>query len=241
MKILEITKKYEKQILFTVFLFGIVGIFWTFLSSFGLGESSYNFLGKTKKVTLSPGAPVTQTFTAQENNLYQVRVVMGNVNLQDDDRIEFRLMNEGCLDTIATRDFHGKPSEQGVYTVFEFPSLTDSLYQYYCLAVTYFSNENRKGEKPYLSATDVPNPIFSDRTLTDTSKNKVYPGRTLFLRPAYTDGSLLGDLSRLVERLSQYKPGFLKGWTIVALFTILIIGSIILAYHIVFTKNPTED
>ncbi len=237
MKILERAKKFEKEILFAIFLLGIVAIFSTFLASFGLGESGYNFLGKTKKVTLSPDAPVTQTFTAHENNLSQVRFVMGNVNLQNDDRIEFRLMTDGCLNTIATSDFHGKPSEQGAYTVFAFPSLTDSLYQYYCLAVTYFSNEDRKGEKPYLSATDVPNPIFSDRTLTDTNKNKVYPGRTLFLRPAYTSGSLTGDFSRLVERLSQYKPAFLKGWSIVALFTILVVGSIALAYRIVFTRE----
>jgi hypothetical protein len=136
MKILEMTKKYEKEILFAIFLFGIVAIFWTFLSSFGLGESGYNFLGKTKKVTLSPGAPVTQTFTAHENNLHQVRVVMGKVNIQNDDYIEFRLMNEDCGQTIATSDFHRKPSEQGAYTVFSFPPLADSQNKRYCFAAT---------------------------------------------------------------------------------------------------------
>ncbi len=240
MKILEITKKYEKGILFTFFVFGIIGIFWTFLADFGLGESDYNFLGKTKKVTLSPGAPVTQTFIAHENNMHQIRVVLGRGDIKRGEQIEFRLMNEICEETLATKIFHSEPRSQGVYTVFDFPAITNSKDRTFCFSATYFSDENRKGEKPYLSATDISDPLFSDRTLTDTNKNRAYPGQTLFLRPAYTSGSLSGDLSNLVNRLSQYKPVFLKGWTIVALFTILLIGSIALAYKIVFIKNHTE-
>lgn len=237
MKIPEITKKYEKEILFTVFLIGVVAIFWTFLASFGLGESGYNFLNKTKKVTLSPGAPVTQTFTAHENNLSQVRFVMGNVILENNDFLEFRLLNETCSDTIAVKKYDTKPNEQGAYTVFAFPAIPDSLEKTYCFSATYLSDENRKGEKPYLSATDVPDPIFSDRTLTDTNKNRVYPSQTLFLRPAYTSGSLSDDLSHLIDRLSQYKPVFLKGWSIIVLFTVLIIGSIALTHRLVFTRE----
>ncbi|MFZ3031837.1 MAG: hypothetical protein WA082_02270 [Candidatus Moraniibacteriota bacterium] len=236
-KITEFTKKYEKGILFTVFLFGIVSIFWTFLASFGLGESGYNFLGKTKKVTLAPGAPVTQTFTAHENNLSQVRFVMGNVVLQNNDFLEFRLLDEACSGTIAVKKFDTKPNEQGAYTIFAFTPVVNSKERTYCFSATYFSDEDRKGDKPYLSATTVPELIFSDRTLTDTNKNKVYPSQTLFLRPAYTSGSLLGDLSNLVNRLSQYKPEFLKGWSIAVLFMILVIGSIALGYHLMFTRE----
>ena len=236
-KITEFIKIYQTKILFALFLLGIVGIFWTFLASFGLGESGYNFLGKTKKVTLSPGAPVTQTFTAHENNLSQVRFVMGNVVLQNNDFLEFRLLDEACSDTIAVKKFGTKPNEQGTYTIFAFTPVVNSKERTYCFSATYFSDEDRKGEKPYLSATDVSDPVFSDRTLTDTNKNKVYPSQTLFLRPAYTSGSLSGDLSSLVNRLSQYKPEFLKGWSIVILFTILVVGSIALAYRVVFTRE----
>lgn len=236
-KITEFIEKHQSKILFSLFLLGIVGIFWTFLGNFGLGESGYNFLGKTKKVTLSPGAPVTQTFTAHDNGLSQVRFVMGNVELQNNDFLEFRLLNETCSDTIAVKKFDTKPGEQGAYTVFAFPTISDSLGKTYCFSATYLSDEDRKGEKPYLSATDVPDPLFADRTLTDTNKNRVYPSQTLFLRPAYTNGSLSGDLWNLIERLSQYKPAFLKGWSIVALFTILFVGSITLVYRLVFTRE----
>lgn len=223
--------------LFTLFLLGVIAIFGTFLASFDLGESGYNFLGKTKKVTLSPGAPVTQTFIAHENGLSQVRFVMGNVHLSGNDSLEFRLMDEACQNTLAADTFYRRPQKQGTYTVFSFPELPDSQGKPYCFAAMYFSDESRKGEKPYLSAMDTPDPTFADRTLTDTNKNKVYPSQTLFLRPAYTSGTLTGDLWNLIERLSQYKPGFLKGWSIAILFTILIIGSIALAYRLVFTRE----
>lgn len=233
MKILEITEKYEKEILFTVFLLGIVAIFWTFLSSFGLGESGYNFLGKTKKLTLSPGSPVTQTFTAYENNLSQIRFVMGNVHIQDDDHLEFRLMDETCQNTLASEKFYRKPDEQGAYTIFAFPAIPNSQGKSYCFVATYLSDQNRKGEKPYLSAIDEPDPVFSGRILTDTNKGKIYASQTLFLRPVYTSGSLVSDLWQLIERLSQYKPAFLKGLTLQILLVTVVTGTLFLGIVII--------
>ena len=233
----ELRETYRTRILFMLFLFGIVAIFWAFLSNFGLGESGYNFLGKTKKVTLSPGAPITQTFTAHEKNLSQIRVACGNVNLRTGETIEHSIMDENSQETLTTTVFKKKPLEQGTYTVFSFPPIQDSKDKKFCFMATYLSEENRKGDKPYLAAIDEPSTTFSDRTLTDTNRNKVYESQTLFLRPAYTSGTLSGDLSRLVDRLSQYKPDFFKGWPIVILFMILIVGSIALAFRIVYTQE----
>ncbi|MBP9751310.1 MAG: hypothetical protein KBD19_00425 [Candidatus Moranbacteria bacterium] len=223
----------SKLLLTTIFLLGIVGIFWTFLSDFGIGESGYNFLGKTKKVTLSPGMPVSQTFTAHENGLHQVRVVLGNASIRRGEHIGFQLKDEACDTEIASISFSGEPGKQGAYTVFPFESISDSMGKRYCFVATYFSDENRKGGKPYLSATDAPDPAFSDRTLVDSNKGKTYESHSLFLRPAYTEGSLRADLGTLLDRLSQYKPGFLKGWPIAALFTILVVGSIALGIRII--------
>lgn len=233
MKIPKLSGKRIEYILIAMFLLGVVGIFWTFLSDFGIGESGYNFLGKTKKVTLSPGMPVSQTFTARENGLHQVRVVLGNASIRRGEHIGFQLMDEACATGIASVDFSGKPGKQGAYTVFPFEAISDSMGKRYCFVATYSSDENRKGDKPYLSATDDPDPAFADRTLVDSNKGKAYESYSLFLRPAYTEGSLRADLGTLLDRLSQYKPGFLKGWPITALFTILVIGSITLGIRII--------
>lgn len=235
-KITEFIWNNSSKLLFALFLIGIIGIFSAFLIDFGLGESGYNFLGKTKKVTLSPGAPVTQTFTAKQNNLYQIRVVLGNADIKRGESIEFRLMNETCTETFATTNFFSKPRQQGAYTVFSFSTLPDSKERHYCFMATYFSDENRKGDKPYLSAIDEPDLAFADRTLTDSNKNKVYESQTLFLRPAYTTGSLVSDLWKLVQRLSQYKPSFLQGWSMAVLFGALLTGSVVFAFCL--AKKP---
>lgn len=226
--------------LLVLFFAGIVAIFWSFLASFGLGESGYNFLGKTKKVTLSPGSPVTQTFTAHKNYLSQVRVVFGNVHLRAGDTLELSLLDENCHEILFTSTFKEKPREQGAYTPFSFPPISDSEQKKYCFMALYSSNENRKGEKPYLSALDDPDPLFIDRTLTDHNKNKVYPSQTLFLRPAYSNGSLTADLAILLDRLSQDKPYMFNTWTLMVLFGVFLIGCIALAYHIT-SSNTSQD
>lgn len=235
----EYIDTHGSMILGTFFLLGMIAVFWIFLSDFGLGESGYNFLGKTKNISLST-TPVTQTFTAREDNLYQIRIVLGNADIRRGESIEFRLMDETCQKVIATKKFTTEPTEQGTYTVFPFSPLAHSKNTPYCFAATYSSDENRKNT-PYLSAMDVPDSNFSDRTLTDQRKNKVYQGQTLFLRPAYTTGSLSGDLWNLVGRLSQYKPAFLKGWSIVILFGVFLAGSITLAVSLVFTRKDTSE
>lgn len=220
-----------RLLLLTGFFTGVVGIFGTFLTNFGLGESGYNFLGKTKKVTLAPGMPVLQTFTAKENNLSQIRFDLRNVNLASGDHIDLTLMDGTCTQILTTTAFTKKPHTQGAYTVFSFPPIPTSRDTRYCFSATYFSDTNRKGEKPYLAATDIPDPVFADRTLTDSNKGKTYAGQTLFLRPAYTSGSLSEDLKGLEYRLSQYKPAFFKGIMLPLAF-LLVLLSTILAYSL---------
>lgn len=229
----KLTEKHIRLALMIAFLSGMAAIFLVFLADFGLGESGYNFFGKTKKVTLSPGLPVSQTFTARENGLYQVRVVLGNASISRGEHIEFQLMDEACTKILATVDFPGEPRKQGAYTVFPFPAIPDSGGKRYCFAATYFADENRKGDKPYISATEKPDPTFADRVLYDSNKGKSYESQTLFLRPAYTEGLFHADLGKFLDRLSQYKPEFLKGWPIVAIFSLLVVGSLALGIRII--------
>lgn len=222
-----------QPLLYGFFALGMIGIFWTFFEDFGIGESGYNFLGKTKKVTLSPGEPVLQTFTARENNIHQIRIVLGNASIRRGEHIEFQLMDETCTKILAAIDFLEEPKKHGAYTIFPFPAIPDSKGKSYCFSTTYFANEKRKEDKPYISATEKPDPAFTDRMFYDSNKGKFYENQTLFFRPAYTRGSLYADLSNFLNRLSQYKPEFLKGWPILAIFLLLIIGSFALSIRII--------
>ncbi|TXH00608.1 MAG: hypothetical protein E6R05_06805 [Candidatus Moraniibacteriota bacterium] len=236
----KIKSFHSTNVLFTIFTLGIVAILWTFFSQFGLGESGYNFLGKTKKIALSPAKPVTQIFTAHEDNLNQIRFVLGNADIWPTDQLSFELLDQDCQQTLRSATFRHKPLQQGTYTVFSFDPITDSKNQRYCFQAIFTSPSNRKGEKPYLSATQASSPLFADRILTDTNKNKVYPAQTIFLRPAYTQGSVLKNLAALENRLSQYKPLWIKE-KILLLGIIWILFSIALGYMISRERETPED
>ncbi len=197
------------------------------VSHLALPESSYNFLGKTKKITLAPGSPVTQTFTTQDNNLNQIRFIINNLHLQKNDSLINRLLDSECKNEIRKKIFTQTPPEQSAYSIFSFEPISDSQGKQFCFEVTFQTKSEKRSGWPTLSATTEPSKVFSDRQLTDTNKGEVYSQQTLFLRPAYTSDSILGNLWKLTERLSQYKPAMFKGWGLIFLVGTFVLGTII--------------
>jgi hypothetical protein len=223
-------------ILALIFVTGLILIIGIFFINFGLQESSYNFLGKTKKITLDVGLPVTQTFTSRRNGMNQIRIPIGNSSLHLQESILFELLDENCATPLAASRFYAWSADWHGYYAFAFPAIPESRDKSYCFRATFSSDKNLKGEKPTIAATQDPEERFSDRVLTDANKNKRYPGQTLFLRPAYTTGTVSGDISVFIDRMSQYKPWFFKGYFLVTWGILSIGGAILLAGLLVFRK-----
>lgn len=224
-------------------LFGFIAILalfcFYFLKNLAIPESQYNFLNKTKKITLHSGKPVTQTFTALENHLAQIRFAVDNLSFPREASLELTLLDATCSQTLHQQVLTSAPSRQGAYTLFSFSPIADSAGHSYCFRVLYTNHREKKGEKPALLATDEPYQYFNDRILTDQFNEKSYPGQTLFLRPAYSSGSLIKDLAELENRLSQYKPGYAKGW-ILTIGLIFLLGSIGLGSFIISLSESSD-
>jgi len=238
--LLKKLERYRSKILFTLFLFWYAWITAHFLSTFAIPESGYNFLGTTKTVSLAPGKPIIQYFTARQNNLKQIRVITGKwINIQPGEFVLFELADANCETVIASKKMTQSIRKQGTYTIFSFPIIPHSVGKQFCFRATLVAQEPRTKGKPTLAATNHPDPKLNDRVLVDTNKNKIYKGQTLKLRPAYTNGNLLLDTRELLDRLSQYKPAFLKGWPIGIIFLLVISGSVALA-GILSTNTATK-
>lgn len=217
--------EYYSFFLALVLMSGLVVILSIPLSQLAFPESHYTFNGKTKKVTLNPDMPVSGIFTAARDGMSQVNIPLGNSDIRWNEEILFELLDGECRETIATTVYTTWTPHFFTYFPFRFAPLPDSAGRQYCLRATFSSPENRKGDKPYLSATDDPDPEFLDRSFTDWGKGKTYPGQTLFLRPAYADGSMWRNLGALENRLSQYKPALFKGnFLFLALILIVLSG-----------------
>ena len=227
--------KNERIWLLTLLVGGLLWIFGSFLANVSFPDSRYNFLGATNKAKLDPGKPVTQVFEASENNLDQVKIIVGNPNLWPTEKIVFELADPSCEATIARDTMTFLTPEPHIYYHFNFPAIPDSAGRMYCFKTTYFSRFDRGSNRPYLGASE--GEQFTGWSYINEGNNRVYENRTLQMRPSYSAGSFLGDLDRLNDRISQYKPEFLKGAALALIFCIFTVGTITLVWLLIFREE----
>lgn len=227
--------KNERVWFLTILIVGLLWIFGSFFAHLSFPDSSYNFLGTTNKVKLDSGKPVTQTFEAKEGNLNQIKIVVGNADLWLTEEIVFELADASCETTIARDTMTMFTPESHIYYHFNFPTLPDSAGQTYCFKATYFSRFDRGSDRPYLGASA--GDQFSGWSYTNEGNNRTYENRTLQMRPGYSAGGFLGDLGQLNDRISQYKPEFLKGSALTLIFCAFIVGTISLLWLLVFKRE----
>jgi hypothetical protein len=221
-----------ESLLAAVFIAGLLWIFGSLAANISFPESDYNFLGESKKVKLDPGQPVFQTFTAIDNNLNQIKIIVGNQELKWGEKIVFELQDESCATTLASDTLTPLTPDSHIYYRFNFPAQANSQGRQYCFKATYFSPRDRGNERPYLAATEEEQ--FRDHSYTNMGNGRTYEGRTLKMRPAYGTGSLWSDLERLNARLSQYKPWFFKETWLTSLTILTVLGSILLTALLLF-------
>lgn len=220
-----------------MFVLGLISILGNFFVNLSLPDSSYNFLGKTREVKLDPGKPVTQLFTAENNYLNQVKIIIGNLHLLPGEKIVFELADVYCENAVAHDTYQFFNLAPHIYYRFNFRKIPDSQGEIYCLQVTYLSPFDRDSDKrPFIEATRDEEEPFRGWSYYDEGNQKIYENRTLKIRPAYGTGSFWSDLAMLNNRLSQYKPGLIKG-LILPLLSIFILGCCFLVSWIIHSKD----
>jgi len=233
--LIRFIEKQAIKILGILFIGGIAWIFGSFFAHLSFPDSSYNFSGKTYQEKLKSDQPVTQTFRAKENNLNQIKIIVGNSNIQPGEKIVFELADALCEKTLAQNTYRFYDIPPFIYYHFTFPPIPDSIGQIYCLKVTYSSSVDRKSDRPYIGASG--GEQFRGQLYINEGNQRISENRTLQMRPAYGTGSLFGDLKQLNNRLSQYKPEFLKGTGLTLIFSLFFIGTMALVWLLAFRKK----
>lgn len=195
-----------------IFLATVIGVCaWVFIDQLSFPQPSRNFIGDTKRAELSVNGPITQVFRIRENGLEGFQVFMGDTDLALGERIDFTLMDTSCATTInqMRRTMFSLSAIRDVR--FMFPTISDSADRQYCLSIEYHPGFMKKKERPYIRVTE--DEQSKDISYTDHGKEKTYVGRTLQVRPLYApmDGTVTARIMVLENRLSQYKPAFIKG------------------------------
>ena len=206
----QVTEKQIGYILTALLAVEVVWIFTYPLFRLSFPDSSYNFLGKDKRVELEPGKIVTQVFTADRDGLDRIKIMIGDLDtLGYQDSVALALTETDCKTLIATDTISFLTPAPRIYSAFDFDRIEHSAGQTYCLKISYAAAERPK-QRPYLAASE--GEAFANTAYFDEAKDRLYTGRSLQMRPSYSHVSFRDDLRELEERLSQYKPEFMKGW-----------------------------
>jgi len=116
------------------------------------------------------------------------------------------------------------------YEKFKFKTIRDSKNKTYCLKFTYIPFGKEQDKKAYISSYSA-----EGYSYINTGKSiEEQKNRTLKLKPAYENDSTWQNFSELSDRMSQYKPDYLKGIYLKTLFTLSFIIIILLVVVIIF-------
>lgn len=211
-----------------IILIAIIGIFAAFLGRFvfRLSFPEINIVRKDEKIKLYPYSPLSQKFTASRNNLAGIKFMMGEYELKNKEKIKLQLADETCEKTIKENYLNASEFNSDNYYVFDFSKIEDSRDKAYCFILT-FEPENENTTKiPRLAVSQ--NSEFPFISLAELNSERAYPGKSLAMKPAYKNESFWKDLEELDQRISQYKPWFLKRYYLASIIIAFIILSLVL-------------
>lgn len=224
--------KYFKfnYILIILFLLFSGIIFWHFLGLLSFSDSAFNFDGESQQEKFYPGSPLIQKITAAENNFNQINVSISKFSPKLGDKIILEVADESCEEVLAKSKRDMLNWNSPGYEKFKFPAIADSKDKTYCLKFTHILGMFKPDQKAYISSY----PLEGSSYINTGKSIEEQKNRSLKLKPAYGNGSVWQDFSKLVDRMSQYKPDYLKGEFLMLTFSLSILLILAIAIFIIF-------
>ncbi len=214
-------------LIFSAIFFAMIA--WKFFGILSFSDSSLNFEGESKQEKLYPNSQIIQKITAMENNLNQINISINKFSADFREKIVLEIADENCGQIIAQSKIDAFSWNSPGYEKFRFKTISDSKDKTYCLKFAYVPFEKEQDKKAYISSYPAEGSSY-----VNTGKSiEEQKNRTLKLKPAYENGSVWKNFSQLTDRISQYKPDFLKGTILEIIFILSLIILIILVLIII--------
>lgn len=181
-----------QKILLAISAIFLIAIFFKFAQLLSFPDSSI-VLQKGLLVKIQPKETVTQKFTADRNGLAKVEALLRSpgIKYENGDKMEMKLLEENCEKIIFTGELKLLFLNSNNLYEFNFPRIDDSKNKTYCLSATFQNKKANAKSIQFFTAGDQEN-------------------QPLSIRPVYKNSNIFENLSELNQRISQYKPWFLK-------------------------------
>jgi hypothetical protein len=210
-----------RNIFLAIFLLLFAIIFWNFSRAWSFHDTSWPLeKGEKEKIRTE----IMQKFKAERDGLARIKVLFGSSDVSPGGTFTLDILDEDCKKSVRKIELDITSLESDKLTDFIFPKIKDSNGKTYCLTLSYDQMKGGKKAEIFLSprAPQVTYFSINGQELTDKS---------MPMRPAYKNASIFGDIEEMNQRISQYKPFFLKHYYlyfIVFGFLILSIGLVII-------------
>lgn len=194
-------------------------------------------LEKGEKVKLD-AVGATQTFLASRNGLSGINILFGGSQIKNGGTLRLSLLHADCQKKISETTTFVTSLGADDAIRFPFTSISDSQGKTFCFTAQFTPKEGSKKAALFI----IPNTLPKE-ALSLSLNGTVRPNESLSFRPIYQNRTLIADLIELDQRISQYKPWFLKGTFLasIALLSIgLTFGFLIFAIILVPKKLPEE-
>ena len=193
-------------LLFAAILF--IAVFWRFESLLYFPDSSI-LLQKGTPVKLNSESTLTQKFSASKNYLAKIEVLLrgSGVKYKDGDKVATKIADGNCQIILREGELKDSFLETQNLHEFEFEPIVDSAGEEFCFMATFLpKNEGAKSLQFFTMGEE---------------ENQPYS-----IRPVYKNSSITQDLSELNQRISQYKPWFLKHFYLYAIVILFLATSV---------------
>jgi hypothetical protein len=214
----------QKKILLALLGILVILIGFRFFANISFPDSGI-VLEKGELYKLLPEKMLSQKFAANRDNLDKIEFLLRTPGVREGDTVDMTLADETCAGAIRKGTLEVPFLNSDNLYVFDFPRIADSNGKQYCItAMLHAGNKTTKYVQFFTTDASI-----LDAPVTDRSNDTAMDGRALSMRPAYVNGSVWQDMRELNQRISQYKPWFLKGAliaTVAIFFVVLSIGLI---------------
>lgn len=227
-------KIHSKKILLTLLGISTLLIFFRFSTLISFPDAITLDRGEVQKIY--PGQTVSQLFVSKRNNLEAIQILLRTPGVKDGDTISVQLADPTCTDTLAEGAFEKPFLNTDDMYVFSFPRRTDSEGKTFCLLLSYRTSGASSKYLRLFTTT----PTDATPPLMNTALNEPANGEALSLRTVYRNDHFWQDLRELNQRISQYKPWFLKDFFIGTVATLFVILSIVLIIALISIEIKDE-
>ncbi len=225
------TTSQSKIFFLSIIGIALLGISWQFTKEFSFRDSAI-ILTKGEPIKILPGQTLTQTFIPKPGELKRIEFLVRNPEPKKNDLVTVMLADKNCqtilMETKLTRGY--LDSDNLFVATFDDP-FTISSDEPLCVMLHFDDRKHQSAFLRFFTSESQPESLLELRLNGEIQTNQV-----LSIRPAYIYPTLSQNLKTLNDRISQYKPWFLKSSFLTLTVIVFLSSTILLVVGLILSE-----